>query len=102
MREFLTNSLRNTPRQNRGCKRFCKDLSVLIAEGNYTDETILGDNRLELRKYNTVGLLLSIKMTLTFMVRQMNQLFNLEMVRLEELPFILMQLSYIYQMKWAN
>lgn len=71
-REMLINSLRNTSRQHRGCKRFCKDLSILIAEGNFTDEMILADNRMELRKFNTVGLLLSIRMTLNAMIRYLD------------------------------
>ena len=71
-REFLMTCLRNTSRQHRGAKRFCRDLQILISEGNYTDETILQENRLELRKHNTVGLLLSIKMTLTTMIRYLN------------------------------
>ena len=71
-KEFLTTCLRNTARQHRGTKRFCKDMAVLIAEGNYTDDQILSENRVELRKHNTVGLLVSIRMTVTAMIRFVN------------------------------
>ncbi len=43
-----------------------------MAEGNFTDETILSDNKVELQKHTTVGLLVSINMSLENMVRYYN------------------------------
>ena len=48
-REFIHVSLRNISRQNRGAKRFCRDLSILIAEANFTDEAILAQRKMPLK-----------------------------------------------------
>lgn len=101
-KEYLVNCLRNTSRQHRGAKRFSKDFMILIAEGNFTDETLLAQKNFEVKKHNTVGLLVSIRLTLAHMIRFMNYVFTLEMARVEELPALLMQTGYIYQVSWAN
>lgn len=45
---------------------------ILVGEGNFTDETILSENNLELQRHNTVGLLISVQMTLENIVRYYN------------------------------
>lgn len=68
-KEYLLTCLRNPSRQHRGGKRFCKDMAILIAEGNFTDETILTEKNIQVKKSNTVGLLSSIRLSLASMRR---------------------------------
>ena len=84
-KEVVLNSLRNISRQRRGAKRFFTDLGILIQEGNYTDEVLLNNNNIPVRKHNTVALLLSINLALLASVRYMNQAFTLDMIKIEEL-----------------
>jgi len=67
-----------------------------MSEGNFTDEMIIETNKIQLKKHNTVALLLSIRLTLFSMNRYLDDIFQLQMVRVEELPFLFMQISYIY------
>lgn len=71
-KESIYVSLKNTARQHRGMKRFCKEMSILIAEANFTDETILSENNMQVAKHNSVNLILAIRMTQTFMLRYLN------------------------------
>ncbi len=61
-KEYLNVSLRNTSRQHRGTKRFCKDLQILLSEANFVDEIILSQFQIQLKKTNTVCLLSSIRL----------------------------------------
>ena len=72
-----------------------------MSEGNFTDEMIIETNKIQLKKHNTVALLLSIRLTLFSMNRYLDDIFQLQMVRVEELPFLFMQTSYIYQVPTA-
>ena len=43
-----------------------------------------------------------MRLTLTSMMRYLNQVFSLEMARVEELPIQAMYLSFIYQVACSN
>ena len=43
-----------------------------------------------------------MRLTLTSMIRYVNQIFNLEMARVEELPIQSMYMSFIYQVACSN
>ena len=44
----------------------------MTSEANFTDENILAENNLAMEKTNTVGLLISIRMTMAVMIRYLN------------------------------
>ena len=55
-----------------------------------------------MQKHYTVSLIMTIRMTLTSMVRYLNHVFTLEMARVEELPVLTTYCSYIYQVCCMN
>ena len=95
-KELVISSLRNTSRQRRGAKRFFNDLAILIQEGNFTDDILLSKNDVQPAKHTTVCLLLSINLTLVSMLRYLDQVFQLDMIKMEELQPSLMYMAYVY------
>ena len=101
-KEYLLSCLRNPSRQHRRAKMFCKDMQMLTAEANYCDETIITTHNIQLQKHYTVSLIMTIRMTLSSMLRYLNHVFTLEMARVEELPALTTYCSYIYQVCCMN
>ena len=95
-------TLRNSARQRRQYKRFFNDLSILTNEANYTDESILVSKGIKANQWNTTALSLSISMTLEMMTRYLDQAFDLELVRTEELPMHFQEARYTYSMFTLN
>lgn len=101
-RERILMSLRNSARQRRQNRRFFNDLSILITEANYTDESLLSSKGIQVTQSNTTALSLSISMTLEMMVRYLDQAFHLELIRAEELPMHFQESRYTYSMFTLN
>ena len=101
-KETLNVCQRNLGRQRRGGQRYMNDMKIMISEANFTDGSLLMQRGLQYQKHNTVAMHLAINMTVQNMLRQLHQTFTLELVRLEELPYMLMYLGYLYQFIRAN
>lgn len=96
VKEKLIVYQRNQSRQRRSNRRFFNDLQVLVQDANYTDEVCLRQKNIRVTPSNTIGLSITIGMTLECMTRHLEHSFQQELIRVEELPMHFHQARYIY------
>mmetsp|Transcript_9793 Transcript_9793/g.7377 ORF Transcript_9793/g.7377 Transcript_9793/m.7377 type:complete len:139 (+) Transcript_9793:877-1293(+) len=62
-KEMLINGLRSKARQRRVMQRLFEDFAIVLNEGNFADENILSTLHQKVKSNNTVGIALTINMS---------------------------------------
>jgi len=95
-KELLINSLRSKARQRRCLSKVFEDLSIVLNEGNFADEKLLSTTNQNVKKNNTVGIALTVNMSVQCQINYLQKGFALDLYSLHELPMIFNYIRYCY------